>query len=364
MYMVTAGVVALTSVMYGAVVRRMALKQVVILTLILLGISSALVPTLMNEFSGSLAVFAGVYLLAQVRGSLGTIQFATLFNEQFTHRPERFVGLVGAGATLAGIVVGLSIGFVSKMIEVEMLMYAAAIIDLMTIVPVILLPRQSERIFDDPEMEQQNVERPRLFDALRSSFVLGIAGVVLLSVLVATVVEYQWKVTAATELLRDEELMAQYFGFFYGAVYLLTGILQFVVTGHVLQRRGVLVGLLVFPVALMISMVTAVVFSIGRLPLWTMTMTKGCDMFRRSMHDPSIQVLYSPLDVGLRRQSITMVAGIVKPLAEAMAGVLLVVLSPWIAVFQFSWLVVALVVAWLIIDFSVFRGYIRLKSGD
>ena len=176
--------------------------------------------------------------------------------------------------------------------------------------------------------------------------------------------EYQWKVTAATELLRDEELMAQYFGFFYGAVYLLTGILQFVVTGHVLQRRGVLVGLLVFPVALMISMVTAVVFSIGRLPLWTMTMTKGCDMFRRSMHDPSIQVLYSPLDVGLRRQSITMVAGIVKPLAEAMAGVLLVVLSPWIAVFQFSWLVVALVVAWLIIDFSVFRGYIRLKSGD
>ena len=357
--MVAAGVVALSTVIYVSMVRRINLHRVVVMTLVLLGVTSAMLPFLMSQFSSSLAVFAFVYLLAQVRGSLGTIQFATLFNEQFSHEPERVVGLVGAGATLAGISVGLSIGFVSQYINVELLMYAAAVIDLITIVPVLLLPRATEPSTNAESPAQD--AGPKAAENRKSHFVLGIAAVMLLSVLVATLIEYQWKVTAAEELLRDEGRLARFFGFFYGGVYLLTGVLQLLVTGRVLQQRGVLVGLLIYPVAVLISTAMTLLMSSSRVLLWTVTLTKGCDTFRRSMHEPSIQVLYSPLAVDYRRQSIAFVAGIVKPFAEAIAAVLLVVLTPWLATYHFSWLIVAMVVAWLGLDFVVFRRFSRLN---
>ena len=364
LYVVAAGVVALSSLLYGFLVRRLSLRHVIQLTLLGLAAASALVPWLMLRFPQSLTVFAGAYLLAQIRGSLGTIQFATLFNEQFPDNPERVVGLVGAGATLAGIVVGSGIGMVSELINLKSLMWLAAGIDLAAMLPVSALrplPTATPVQTHSAGTALHRTDNPRLADAIRLRYVLGIASVTFLSVAVATLVEYQWKVTAATELLRDEAKLARYFGLFYGGVYLATGLLQCLATGYVLRQRSVLVGLLVFPLALLSATATALLFSAGRLLLWPMTLSKACDTLRRSMHDPSIQVLYGPLESLLRRQSIAFVAGIVKPFAEAAAAVTLLLMTTWWSLRAISWLVVILIAVWLMFDVAVFRRFSRMR---
>ena len=368
-YMLSAGVVALSSLLYARIVRKTGLRRVILLTLLGLAVSSAVMPVIMLRFSSSLTVFAAAYLLAQIRGSLGTIQYATLLNEQFAHRnPERVVGFIGAGATLAGIVFGLGIGLVSQFINVPMLMYLVALVDVLTLVPVMLLQSPHKLHMDKTStnpLRARSTDTTNdlgLRDAIGSRYILGIAGMVALCVAAATLIEFQWKVTAASELQRDEEELAQYFGFFYGSVYLVTGLLQIFVTGRLFRRRGVLIGLLAFPSALFATTLAAWLAATHRAMLVTVTLTKGCDTLKRSMTDPATQVLYGPLSRDIRRQAITLVAGIAKPLAEAAAAVTLVLATPTVTTRQLSLVVLVILAFWLVINLGVFRRFTELRS--
>jgi len=276
--------------------------------------------------------------------------------------------LIGAGATLAGIIVGLGIGFIAQFVQVEPLLYLAAAINLGTIIPVLLLRSlQSRQVGSPSNTRQRNASRlaaneTGLSDALSSRYVVSIACLVVVCVVAATLVEFQWKVTAATELHRNEQGLARYFGYFHGSVYLVTGLLQLFVTGRVFRKRGVLVGLFAFPTALIATTLTGLIATSGRMLLWTVTLTKGCDILKRSMNDPATQVLYSPLPGALRQQAITLVAGVAKPLAEALAAVALVLATPWISTRQLSLIILGLLSLWLMISLVVFRGFVESRS--
>lgn len=368
LYMLSAGIVALSSLVYGQLVQRFRLRQLVNLTLLFLGVSSASMPFVMHRYADSLTVFAIVYLFAQVRGSLGTIQFSALVNEQFgNEQPERVVGVIGAGATLAGILMGLGLGLYAESVDPENLMYLVAAIDIVTVLPVLSLgSTASHRAARDGDVSSVGLQVTsfRLRDAMRMPYVATIAAVVTVSVIAATLVEFQWKVTAASQFHRDEEQLAQYFGYFYGTIYLVTGAIQLFVTGRVLQHRGVLIGLLAFPSALLLTTGTAWFVSSQRLLLWPLTLSKGSDALKRSMNDPSIQVIYSPLDRGLRHQAITFVSGIAKPFAEAIAAVAIVILAQWFSTRDLSLVVFGLVIFWIVLDVRLWRQFRAMRTAQ
>ena len=366
-YLVSAVAVALASGLYGKVALGSSVRRSALLALMMLAATSAALPTLMQLFPKSYLALAVVYVLAQLRGSIGTIQYVILINEQFAHRqPERIVGIVGLGATSAGFILGLALGYIVPVVDVASLMYLASAIDLLTMLPVLLLPSkqalsaqayaQEEALFCSEEPADLVRIRPQRQDSVME---LGIASMVAVGVVAATLVEFQWKVTAANELHRDESSLGRYFAFYYGGVYLLTGTLQFFATGAVLGRRGILVGLLIFPGALLVTSVTAFLASADRLLLWTVTLTKGCDALKRSMNDPSIVILYGLLNADRRHQIVTLVSGVIKPLAEAAAAFCLVVMMPFMPARFLSVVVVALVAVWFGLDILVWRS-----SGD
>ena len=366
LYMVSAGVVALSTMIYGQLLRRFDMRLMVMQTLIGFAVLSALTPIAMQLFANSLTVFAVVYLVAQVRGSLGMIQFSTFLNEQFGHQqPERLVGLLNAGATIAGFLVGTGIGLVAKHVNVESLMYFTAVIDVCTLLPVLGLRR--------PVLVKQDLgmgippEQPRdahgLRDALRSRLVTSIAVLVVLAVVVTTLVEYQWKASAAQFFERSEVDLTQYFGYFYACVYLVTWIMQIFVTGVVLRKQGMFVGLCVFPSTLLLATVAALVTPAALL-LIPLTISKGCDTLKRSMSDPSIQVAYGPLELRLRRQAITFVSGVAKPFAEALAAIILVIATPRLSHSHLSLVVVVLILVWLASACGVWRQFKRAQRKD
>jgi ATP/ADP translocase len=366
-YLAAAGVVALVSACYGKAVATTTVQRTILVTLLLLAGASVAIPFVVHLTPTSAFPLAIAYLLAQLRGSLGTIQYTMMLNEQFAHRqPERIVGVVGLGATLAGFFVGLALGADARVDDLVSLMFLVGGIDLATMIPILLLPkvaRPKGRLAYEPASESPRPSRRGSSTGRthHSSYMLTIASVVAMGVIVSTIVEFQWKSTVALEFQRNENELAKYFGFFYGSVYLIAGTLQLFVTGSLLQRRGLLVGLLLFPGVLLAACLTTFLASAERLVLWGVTLTKGCDSLKRSMNDPSIQVSYRPLQGRHRHRAITFVSGITKPLAEAAAALSLLAIMPFLSVQYLTVPVIVLIAVWIGLNFRVWRAFVRMS---
>ena len=146
MYLVAAGVVAVVSAIYGRFASRSTVKLSVAITLLVLAIISAMMPEIIHRYPHSKLAMASVYILAQIRGTLGTIQFTMLLNDKFARRrPERVVGYVGIGSTLAGFLGGVSLSHVINTLDVATFMYVVAVIDLLTLIPIALISRSTSR---------------------------------------------------------------------------------------------------------------------------------------------------------------------------------------------------------------------------
>jgi ATP/ADP translocase len=352
MYMVAAGAVALVSILYGWHARRQSLRRIIRWTLGTWAVISVALPTLMYRHPGSLALFAGVYVFAQIRGAIGSVQFTTLLNEQFTRgRQANVFGLVGMGATASGIVLGGLVGWLGQRMSTEDLMYVAAAMDLVAFLPIMFLRSGPVGTAATPEINvEYGMQTPELVAPANGS--VGppaklIAGLVCLTVVVSTLVEFQWKVAAAEELARDEARLTTYFGYFYAVVFLLTGASQLILTGRFIHRLGILPALMVLPLTLAAASVCTLAASAHRILLWAITFAKGCDVLRRSLNDPAVQMLYAPMPKQVRRQAIAVVHGIAKPSSEAVAAVGILLAVPVIAVRQLSYIALFLAVAWL-----------------
>lgn len=351
-YLISAVMVTIVSAVYGRLFSGSSYRQSVLASLAILSISSLLVPTLIvHEKLWSLTV---VYVLSQIRGSIGTIQYTLLLHRQFSVRQSRgVVGLIGLGSTLAGILVGLAISTLSERFEIATLMYLVAIADALTMLPVRLLPRtRSAPSFpetDRPVSTAGSIHHRR--------YAVQIASMVSVSVIAATLIEFQWKVVVADHFKSDESELASYFGGFYAAVYFATALLQAFATGRVLNNRGLVAGLCLFPAALFLSCLSDLIMKSARFVVVCVTVAKGADALKRSMTDPAIQLLYGPIAPIPRHRILTAVTGIVKPLSEAFTGLILILLMPHLTAQSISVPILILVLIWLGLILSVVRGY-------
>ena len=360
LYMMSAAVVALASIGYSRLMKSVGLKRSVVITLTMFAIATISLALLIGRIDAAMVLFAVLYFVSQIRGSLATIQFATVLNEQYARSgsvsgPVSVVGIVGSGATAAGILVGGVVSLLPETIAVANLLLLAALFDVLTIVPLLMLRalRRSAKKKSKKSLDKRPVVRGRdrhsVFAVLKSRYVVGIAVIVCCSIMVTTVVEYNWKAAAALEMQGDSHQMVRFFGFFYSVVYCLTGFMQLLFTSRILQKNRLLFGLLVYPVGMLIGLGFVIVNS-GAALLGALSVLKGGDILRRSLHDPSVQILYSPLKRKFRRMAITFISGIAKPFTEAIAGVWILVGGTVVAsgencVLALPWLLVWLVVA-------------------
>lgn len=352
MYMVAAGAVALASIVYGWIAPRQSLRRIIRWTLFSYFAISLALPTLIRQYPGSLVLFACVYVFAQIRGAIGSVQFTTLLNEQFTHgRQASVFGVVASGATAAGITLGGLVGWLGQRMATEDLMYIAAAMDLVAFVPIMFLRSSpivpSVRLNKHLENGREPTHADEPANAKPSPPLLLIAALVCLAVLVSTLIEFQWKVAAADELARNTARLTTYFGYFYAVVFMLTGTAQLILTGRIIHRVGVLPTLMVLPLALAAASLSTLLASAQRIVLWTITIGKGCDVLRRSLNDPAVQMLYTSMSKDTRRRAIAVVFGIVKPSAEALAAIGILVAVPVIAARNLSYVALALMLVWL-----------------
>lgn len=327
MYVLAAVVVVAASMLYSRLAKWWRLESILRVWLLGLAGSALVLPSLLERFDHSLLLLASLYILAELRGGLGTITFGTMMNEMFARGDGRRVyGFIGVGATLAGVLFGALVGYEATQFGVTNLLYLVAGLEIATLLPVQWLRGEFQASRRRALTESQASRQSTLLQVAALPYIRMIAALVFLKVLVNFLVEYQWKVAATGAFAGSadsEAVLTSFFGSFYCAVYLLTGLLQLFVTGPLLRRLDLMVALSVFPGSLIgaLTAVWATAASGGLLVM--LTAAKGCEVFKRSVQDPAMQVLFAPLEKTQRRQGIAFVNGMVKPSAEALAGLML-----------------------------------------
>lgn len=310
------------------------------------------------------------YVYVEVMGALQVIQFWTLASELFDPRSaKRSFAIIGGGAVLANL---LAFG-VRPMVKwlsgaVHMLPLLALMLGLCIIV-VYWIGRQNQKVLvqlflqkqrKTPERAKINInndtERIRNHRQLKA-----IAAIILLTFLTTTLIDYQFKVLAATAYQNDAGGLSAYFGLFYGVTGILACILQFVFASRILERFGIQTGLMLLPLALLVGSIL-LVSAPAILPVFlAFSFAKGSEnVLRYTINDVSVNLLYVPVPSHLRARAKVFIDGILKPGAIGISAGLIMVMTKLVGwnVQQLSWLAAIFIGAWIFMLTIAHREYV------
>jgi HEAT repeat protein len=338
-FILPATAIVLTLLLYNRLTARIWLPHLAAgSSALLLVLACAFRFLLATEYGHSFPVLAAIFLYSETAASVVIMQFWTFAGQIFDPRQaRRLFGLIAAGGTVSTVVAGVSLVALVRLMGVDnMILIIAASLGVCGACAVALrrdVPRST-----GPRPAAQpaggSPERPALLQDLiaiwRSPLLRAIAGLTVLVSLLINIGAYQFFLALQLTYAGRGEALAAFLGGF--AIW--TGILalgmQLFGTSPVMTRFGFFAAQLFFPLAMVVSG-GAVLLTWGAL--WAVTITRACDpIFRRTIHEASLNALYLPAPVGLRQRAKALLEGLYA-LTFGLAGAIFLLVQhtapPW-----------------------------------
>lgn len=354
MYPATATTVCLVAYGYARLAARIPLARLVsglaiFLAILCIGLRAALV--LPDQSSARIAA----YLLGDLVVNLPMILFWSFAAHCFAPgQAKRLFGLVGAGGTCACIVAGFVVRPISDTFGTHNLL---VLIALLMVGFSVVVRRTSRR---DGIGRQRPGEGPgdsgigSLGSLLGQRQIQAIVGLMLAATVVLTLVDYQFKAGARINLAPEE--LASFFGTFYGVASAASLIIQLFIVHRVLQTGGVFAGLVVMPIALLVtSVVTWLTQTFG----WTVATKFAVQIFAFTIDSAALQMLYLGIARQTRSQSRALAEGIGKPLATGLTGLALILGARSDALHELALIAALVSVLWVVLTRINHNTYIR-----
>ena len=314
-------------------------------------------------------VYFGLYVAVEVVGAISIMQFWTFANDIFSGRQaKRLFGFIGAGGVLSNIFCGFAIGAVasSESLASEDFLLVIAVLFVACVVLVqaiaarahadlelaIRRPRQSKKLKISAESER----------VLHSKHLQIIAGIVAMTFLTVTLIDFQFKVLVRSHFTGEAQLTA-YFGYFYAFTGIISSTMQFLFTSRILERSGIVVALSVLPVAMATGVVGILLVPLVSA-LVAATVAKGAEnIFRYTLNDATMQLLYVPVPSHHRGRAKAFIDGILKQGSIAVSGLLLFFAARWLAAedlaYSLAYVDIGFLAVWLTLIMGIRREYVR-----
>ena len=367
MYVAVAPSVSIAAFAYARVTDRYRRDKVIITSLSLsCGALAVVWGLIFSELVGPW-VYPTLYVLVEIVGGLAVIQFWTFANDIFSSREaKRLFGIIGAGGVISNVIVGFAIRGAVKAVGAENLL-------LVCIILLITCIWSIRAVAKDATAELEIVSKPWVHPgskAATSSSVFSskhiklIAATVAVTVLTVTIVDYQFKAIAKHAFEGREADLAAYFGTFYGFTGIVACVIQFFITGWLLERKGIVVALLLLPTVLVLG-ASAMLFAVPLISVLTAaTMTKGAEnVLRYTLNDSTVQLLYTPVPAHQRGRAKAFIDGMLKPTFVGLSGLAIYGLQAVLPEKDFAvrlgWLGLVLGAVWLTLVFSIRSEYVR-----
>ncbi|MDP6779652.1 MAG: HEAT repeat domain-containing protein, partial [Candidatus Latescibacteria bacterium] len=343
MYVGTAILVAGISYVYGILAGRVAIGRLIVrtggvLVVLIVGLRIAL------AFPwGGFRVAA--YLLSDLVVNVPMMLFWSFAALVFDPREgKRLFGFVGAAGTVACILAGYVVRPIAAAFGIDNLLVLVALCTVGFLLVVARLSAlESGRFQPVPSGSGRRPSHIGYYaQLLQTPQVRNLIFLVLTATVTLTLVDYQFK--AGARLHHSGADLAGFFGSFYASASVVALLIQLVFVHRILQRGGVLLGLLILPAGLVL---TASGTAITAQFSWIVATKFVVQVCAFTIDSAALQMLYLGIAKQSRSQSRAFVEGIGKPFAMAATGAGLVA---GVRIFELHHLAIAVAagsLAWL-----------------
>lgn len=309
-------------------------------------------------------LYYGFYIWVSIYSVLITSQFWLFANTIFNSvQSKKIFGFLSLGAIAGGVSGGeLTAIFVNQLSlqpESLLLMSAVLIVATTPLVWVILNSGNTDlskvESVDGSEAEEPISGNP-LKEILSHNHLLLIVALIAITVMVTTLIDYQFK-TVAEAAFDTEAALTGFMGKFYGRVSLVALLIQLFIGTIFTKKYGVTGSLLLLPLALLIS-AGGMLLVPG---LVAGTLSRGIDQtLKHSIDRTGRELLFVPLPKKLKNRVKVFIDLFVDHGAQGLTGLLLLGLTFGLSldVQEISVVVITLLVAWVVIAKMAGNSYI------
>ena len=296
------------------------------------------------------------YLWVNVYGLILVSQYWSVVNSVTDpHEAKRILGLVGTGGVLGGLVGGALAAPLSRTFGVEAMVLAGAAMNAAVAIAARRAAATHARVEDDPALDPPPPGSP-----FASPYVRWLAIAALCSVLVTTLLDYQFKVEVQRRYSHPAEI-ASFIGLFYTATNLAALVIQLFLARWLLHRLGAAWTAAVLPAGLAIGSALTLAFP-GFL---TVMATRLWDqVLRTSANKTAVELFFFPLTPAVRRRAKAWIEAGIERIGDAIAGLIILATATTLAATAMTTAaalalhILPLIALWAFAWLAVRRGYV------
>lgn len=316
-------------------------------------------------FSAGWVLYA-YYVWSAIVGLVLVAQFWMLANGIFNPRDgKRLFGVVTAGGTVGATMGGLAAHWIAgTLADSKHLLWlvVAFLVVALGLTAAVLREQQGDRLPSEPKDpangdRRAGAESGVMATMFSSSYLKSIAALIFVSVVVSTLIDYQFK-AAAKEAYPTADSLAQFFGSYYAWLGAVTLLAQLWLTGKLLVGLGLTPSLLVLPVTLFAASVGLLIWP----GLAAATATRMAETtLRTSIHQSGMQILFLPIGDGIKKKVKVFLDVFTERLGDGIAAAIILsvaLLAGGYAVALLSYFALGLVLVWLALVYKARRGYL------
>ncbi len=269
---------------------------------------------------GSTTVLYAFYLWTAVMATVVLTRLWLVLGGRFTvTQAKRVYAFIGAGSVLGAIVGSGVASLLAGTIPPAYLVPSGALVLGIAAAGPLLLARSGRAPVEKGGTEQ--TLGAAMSTVLSSPYAVRVGGIVIVSTITLTLVDYVFKSTVA-DFYTDSASLGVYFGRVYFALNLLSLIGQLLLVPFAIRRFSVTGALVVLPMLLVGGAAGAAIFG----GVAAATLLKGADgALRHSLHRTSTELLYVPMSESLRPAAKTTLDILGQRGGQAIASLLILV---------------------------------------
>lgn len=298
-------------------------------------------------------IYYAFYIWSAIVSVIAVAQLWTLANQIFSlEEGKRSFGLLSAGGTVGGTLAGFGVKwFLPPSVESHHLLWVIAGLYL---APSALLLWAQHRVVGKISKSDLGIsEKPEETRTssigellVGSTYLKTIAILIFVSVIVSTLIDFQFK-SAAKQAYPSAGALAFFFSSYYGWLSLATFFVQVVLTGKILTAVGLKPSLYLTPGTLLIGSLAIMIWP-GLLAVVLTRIADGA--LREGIYRSGMESLYMPLSGKVKKTVKTFLDVVIERIGDATAGfIILLALSftgSYYTYLQFA--CVALIVLWML----------------
>lgn len=373
-FILIALVVVPVTTVYSRISRSFRLNQLINYTTIFIIINLFLLRWMIS-LPGQVWVVYAFYTWVSIYGALTTAQFWLLANAVYdASQAKRIFVLFGLaaiiGATTGGEITNLLIKEFG--VSTENLLYFCVVFMAVCVFLVTWIWSLTQKDIDEgpvargsrkkaePEASMGEVFR----DVKSSRYLMMIIGIIIMTMVTATFVDYLLKAVAevaftpAGALKPDKEELSAFFGKYYGRVSLLSFLVQFFLSYRILKVFGVSGAIMFLPVS---QLLAAVGMAVAPGLASGVILRGSGDVFKYSIDKTGRELLFLPVPLDVKKRVKVFIDVLIDRWFRGLAGGILYIFTAVIilTVSQISMMVIGIVLLWMVLVLFIRKQYIN-----